>query len=330
MPEDELLEALRGLGADHEPDVAAIRRRMEGERPNVVPLRRRVVEQGPRRRPVFLSAAAAILIGGGVTVAASQMGPSDTGTPATKLPVEMPELTTPSHTPTSAAPTTTESDSDDRKESTPDKEATSKGGQPDGEDKTSDDKDSTPPTSTTQSKQPPASSGSGTGAAAAIGTVTPLSTGQEIVLGDADEDWLAIGSRNDMKTVRKKSSSTSPLLNFVAPDSASSVDGPFKLSWEGGVPESNRAGSTRWMQTNGAVVTVTASQAARTVTLYTGNAMNIVVKGGGLKDLNVTLGDNAQGFVTTLQIPSHAGDTTIELQSGRGPVHLAAATAASR
>jgi hypothetical protein len=316
VPEDELLEALRGLGADHEPDVAAIRRRMEDERPTVVPLRRRI-ESGPRRRPVLLSAAAAILIGGGVTVAASQLGPNDNGTPANDLPVVVPTLQTPTPEATreSPSPSVTSPDARRSKEPTPDGVATSR----QGENKTP------TPERTTQEAQPP-SSGS---AERASTSVSELSVGQEISLGEADEDWLAIGTRNDMKTVRKKDAANSALLNFTAPESAASVDGPFRVSWQGGIPEQDRVGSTRWMQTNGAVVTVNASADTRTVTLYLGNAMNVVVKGEGLKPHKVTLGDQAMGYAVTVEIPSHAGDTTIELQSGRGPVHLAAATASS-
>lgn len=327
MPEDELLDALRGLGADHEPDVAAIRRRMDEGRPTVVPLRRRV-EPGPRRRPVLLSAAAAILIGGGVTVAASQMGPANDTTPANELPNLVPSISTPSRSTTAPSPSATETGRPD--EPTPDGVATSKDGQSKNkdEDKTKDAEPSSDPTRT-ESSQPPSSGAGPAAGVAAASTVTKLVGGQEISLGAADEDWLAIGTRNDMKTVRKKASARSPLLNFDAPDSAASVDGPFKLSFQGGIPEQDRQGSTRWMQTNGAVVTVTASSAARTVTLYTGNAMNIVVKGGGLKDHKVTLDDQEPGYVTRLVIPSHAGETTIELQSGRGPVHLVAATASS-
>ncbi|GAB3243517.1 hypothetical protein [Kineosporia babensis] len=321
MPEDELLEALRGLGADHEPDVAAIRRRIDGERTNVVPLRRRP-DQLPRRRPVLLSAAAAILIGGGVTVAVSQLGPSESGTPAKDLPVLVPAVPTPSDSPTSPTPSPSRSDPEESRTKQPAPDGTSSAK---GDEETESNQPRTPSTSSTKN----GSANRPAGEQAASSTVSALANGQQIELGAANEDWLAIGTRNDMKTIRKKAASAAPLLNFVAPDSAASVDGPFQLSFSGGLPEQDNEGITRWMQTNGAVVTVTASPRARTVTLYTGNAMNIVVKGKGLEDHRVTLPDQAPGFVTTLQIPSHGGDTTIELQSGRGPVHLVAATATS-
>jgi hypothetical protein len=322
VPEDELLDALRGLGADHEPDVTAIRRRMDEQRPKVIPLRRRV-EEVPRRRPVLLSAAAAILIGGGVTVAVSQMGPANSASPA--IPVNIPVIQTPSSDP--VTPTADRTTSDHPKKSTSDGVNTSKAGTgktKDSEPPANQDQPSTSPAATS----PPASTGS-SGVLAASGSVAALSQGQSLSLSTANEDWLAIGTRSDLKTVRSKSASTSPLLDFTAPASGASVDGPLKVSWIGGVPEQDRANDTHWLQTDGAVVTVTASSAARTVTLYVGNLMDVKVSGPGLKDYLVTLDGSAPAYAVTLNIPSHSTDTTIALQSDRGPVHLAAAVASS-
>lgn len=326
MPEDELLDALRGLGADHEPDVAAIRRRMDEKRPKVVPLRRRV-EEAPRRRPVLLSAAAAILIGGGVTVAVSQMGPSDNASPAHPIPVNVPVIETPSNDPAPPTPDPGRTTAERSKESTPDGVNTSKSGT--GRTKDSDPPagPNQPPTSKTP-KAPSASTGS-SASLAATGTVAKLSQGQSLSLGPANEDWLAIGTRNDLKTVRSKAASTSPLLNFTAPPAGASVDGPLRVSWNGGAPEQDRANDSHWLQTDGVTVTVTASAAARTVTLYVGNLMDVKVTGQDLQDYRVTLDGSAPAYAVTLSIPSHSGDTTIALQSDRGPVHLAAAVATS-
>ncbi len=324
MPEDELLDALRGLGADHEPDVAAIRRRMDENRPKVIPLRRRV-EEAPRRRPVLLSAAAAILIGGGVTVAVSQMGPSDNASPANPIPVNIPVIETPSSD--AATPHPSRTTAGNSKESTPDGVNTSKGGTGKAKDSDAPTGPDQPPTS--KSPKAPSSSTGSAATLAATGSVAELSQGQSLSLSSANQDWLAIGTRNDLKTVRSKAASTTPLLNFTAPDSAASVDGPLRVSWNGGAPEQDRTGDSHWLQTDGAVVTVTASSAARTVTLYVGNLMDVKVTGQDLKDYLVTLDGSAPAYAVTLTIPSHSGDTTIALQSDRGPVHLAAAVAST-
>ncbi|MBT0773008.1 hypothetical protein KIH74_28960 [Kineosporia sp. J2-2] len=326
MPEDELLQALRALGADHEPDVAAIRRRMDDQRPKVVPLRRRV-EAAPRKRPVLLSAVAALLVGGGVTVAASQMAPASETTPS-KLPVNIPAFETPTADTTSQTPSPsgTTPDDKDQKNSTPDDVATSKSGSKAGSTDEPGSGSTSDGSRTTDAKTGSSSTGSST---QAITSVSELTAGQALSLGDADEDWLAIGTRNDLKTIQKKTALASPLISFTAPESGQSVDGPFKLSWTGGAPEQDRDGTTRWLQTDGATVKVMASSAASTVTLYTGNAMNVSVSGQDLKAQTTTLGDSAAGYAVTVQIPSHSGETTITLESGRGPVHLLAATAAS-
>jgi hypothetical protein len=326
VPEDELLDALRGLGADHEPDVTAIRRRMEEKRPTVIPLRRRV-EEVPRRRPVLLSAAAAILIGGGVTVAVSQMGPADNASPANRIPVTVPIIESPSSDAGTPTPDPGRTTAKHSKESTPDGVNTSKAGtgKTKGSDPTA---NQNQPSSTQGPKSPPASTGS-SAVLAATGSVAALTQGQSLSLSSANEDWLAIGTRNDLKTVRSKAASASPLLNFTAPASGASVDGPLQVSWNGGVPEQDRANDTHWLQTDGAVVTVMASPAARTVTLYVGNLMDVKVSGQDLKDYLVTLDGSAPAYAVTVSIPSHAGDTTIALQSDRGPVHLAAAVASS-
>ncbi|GAA3605689.1 hypothetical protein GCM10022223_21820 [Kineosporia mesophila] len=326
MPEDELLEALRGLGADHEPDVVAIRRRMEDRRPKVVPLRRRV-EEAPRKRPVLLSAAAALLVGGGVTAAVSQMAPASNQTPST-IPVNVPTFQSPSDPATSSAPSPTVTQESGKKQ-TPDGVSTSKdAGTPDSGGKTGQGTPSSSSPRSSTSSSTGGTSGNASGLTQATIEVTTMANGQQLMLSAADEDWLAIGTRNDLRTIRKKSAVSSPLLNFTAPASAASVDGPFKLSWTGGVPEQDRDGTTRWLQTDGAVVTVTASEAARTVTLYTGNLMNVAVTGQNLKQQRVELGSDA-GYVVNITIPSHSGETTINLSSGRGPVHFLAATASS-
>lgn len=316
MPEDDLLDALHGLGADHEPDTAAIRRRMES-RTKVVELRHRP-PSATRRRPVLLSAAAAILIGGGVTVAASQLSPASSSTPSDPLPVKIQPFATPSTgtTPTAIGSTTKASPT-----TQPDDSPTG----------TQTSKTDTQSTGSATERSATSQSAAGTGSAGSTvsSTVEPMSTDQSITLSDADEDWLAIGTRNDMKTIRKKAATDSALLEFTAPDSAASVDGPFLLSWSGGAPEQDRADSPRWLQTDDAVVTVTASSAARTVTLYVGNALQVSSSGSGLEESSVQVGDDALGYVVTLRIPAHAGATTIALSSSRGPVHLIAATAST-
>ncbi|MDP9826786.1 hypothetical protein [Kineosporia succinea] len=324
MPEDELLDALRGLGADHEPDVAAIRRRMEEKRPKVVPLRRRV-DDAPRKRPVLLSAAAALLIGGGVTAAVSQMGPAGNQTPSS-IPVTVPTFVSPE--PSVSADPSPSVENTREKEKTPDGASASSSPATPRSEGSEKENPATASSSSPSGPQNPAADDEATSTQAGI-SVQALNSGQALTLGDADEDWLAIGVRNDLKTVRKKASDANPLLNFTAPPSAASVDGPFSLSWSGGKPEQDRANTTRWLQTDGAVVTVTASSAARTVTLYTGNLMNVVVSGEDLKQQRAELGGTAMGYKVTVTIPSHSGETTIDLESGRGPVHLLAATAST-
>lgn len=304
MPEDDLLEALRGLGADHEPDTLAIRRRMEA-RPKVVPLRQRPATV-PRRRPVLLSAAAAILIGGGVTVATSQMSPASSATSSDPLPVDIQPFATPS---TSTDPTGT-------KTSTAPSPSTTTKSSPSSTTTTSTHSDTSSKATTTKA---------GSTSAAVSGSVTAINADNQIALSDTDDDWLAIGSRNDMKTIQKKAALDAPLLEFAAPDSAVSVDGPLLLSWSGGAPEQSREDTPRWME-SGEAVTVTADSTARTVTLYVGSGLKVSYSGEGLDGGSVSVGDDAAGHAVTLKIPAHSGATTITL-SGSGSVQLMAVTA---
>jgi hypothetical protein len=108
-----LLQALRNLGADHEPDVEAITRRVHGTgnviRPRTAPAGRRRPVAVRYGRPVLLPATAVLLVIGGIVLTTSVGGSAPDPDLASPVPIATIPVGTPSHATGTATPTTSSS-----------------------------------------------------------------------------------------------------------------------------------------------------------------------------------------------------------------------------
>jgi hypothetical protein len=77
-------------------------------------------------------------------------------------------------------------------------------------------------------------------------TVAPKPFGASLTLPGGARDWIAVGSRKDGVLVRAKDSARALGTVTVSGYGPSVVDGPYQVSWSGGVPEQDRAGDITW------------------------------------------------------------------------------------
>ena len=150
-------------------------------------------------------------------------------------------------------------------------------------------------------------------------------------------DWLAVGTRNDLKQVRAKAGSGD--LGLEQPSSATSVPGPFRVSWTDGLPEQNHDDALDWLQAAaepGLTVTLTAAGKPRTVVLYAGTQHlhgTLTTTGPGLATTKTsfpTADPGPAGWLITLSLPPTSSPTHLHLSGAPdGPkptVQLAAVT----
>jgi hypothetical protein len=329
-----LLRALRELGADYEPDSGAIERRVHGtarlelvNRNGAREDRYRAPERGRlpalvhHSRPVLLPAAAVLLLIGGVVLVTSSRGQDPVDTVAG-----------PVATSAASTPPPTQSPSPSRSP------ATALAPKP-GE-------TSTTSTSTTSTSRPPKGTGTpnppGRAATVKVSTAAAAATGIGVDLRRPPlTDWIAVGSRSDLKQVRAKAAAAEPVLTFAQPSSATSVAGPFSTSWTVGLPEETHTAATDWLMTDGEsgwTVTVAAG-APRTVVLYAGTSDlrgTVAVTGKGLTAKRALLepaASAAEPVIITVTLPSTTAVTRIRLSGtadGTAPsAYLAAVTARS-
>jgi hypothetical protein len=277
--EDPLLRELRILAADYEPSVASIERwvrfpdRIEAGNPTLLtdPLRL-VVEPTPpahrSRRALLLPAAAVLLLFGGVVLAGSLRGPDPGRTGTSTLPIgtAVPAATTPAR----AIPSLTSPP----EPSTPERPA-----------KPSTDRSApVPPATSDRTAKARRPDEPVTVSVRAVAPGTPVDLSRPPLT-----DWLAVGTRSDLKQVRAKAGSGT--LGLEQPESATSVPGPFTVSWTDGLPEQSHDNALDWLQADaepGLTATLAAAGKPRTVILY-----------AGTRDLHGTLTVTSPGLATT-------------------------------
>jgi hypothetical protein len=192
----ELLAALRNLGTDYEPNMAAIERR---SRSRPAPKARRLPTAIRNSPPVLLPAAAVLLLIGGVVGVTSVGIRHSQSDPTAANPNWTAATTTAAPTPSRPEPSKTVVTPPKRSAAAPTKPATSPA--------------ATKPARQTTAKVPIA--------------VQPISQiGTEVNLSRPPlTDWLAVGARADLKQIRAKATADTPLLTIEQPPTATSVIG---------------------------------------------------------------------------------------------------------
>lgn len=308
--DDDLLDALAGLGAHHEPDTAGMRRRVDeltGGR--VVPL------GGPRRtRPLLVAAAATgviatggwVLLGGGAdgpvvstTTAppASRPAPSLSGTPTL--------ATVPTPTPTGTSEATSTTRGPATSEPAPDSS-----------------------TRTTPRPQPPATTRPDGPPAGPYRIGVSAAPGDLVLATPAVSDWVAVGVRADGRLVRAKRPTLGTLLEVGVPDGPLAT-APVRTSWSDGVPEQDRTVDT-WLElpaTSGFTVRVGPSARPLTVRLLLGlrgtTAGVTVLSADGRPGSARGVVSGTGAFTVDVVVPAADAATSIEV-TGRGGLGSAA------
>jgi hypothetical protein len=315
--DEPLLRALRELGTDHEPDLSAITRRMEAAQqprraaPRAVAGRSfgrsaggsvatsRLARLAQHSRPVLLPAAAVLLVMGGVVLVTTQR--PDPGTPAvggttaaTAAPSGTPASGTPVPTAT-AAPTSAAASTPGRTRAGTAASATQ------------------PPAGPTTTASSPAPT-------AKVSVTSPAAEARNVDLSEPGLlDWVALGARSDLKQVRAKTAAADPQLSLDQPAEATSVGGPFRVSWTDGIPEQDHLDAGSWLSAParpGLTVNVAAAARPRTLTLYAGAAgtpASVTVSGTGLGTARTRVGASS---------PDRAMLITISLPAGSGPIRV--------
>jgi hypothetical protein len=295
----ELLAALRNLGTDYEPDVAAIERR---SRSRPAPKAKRIPTAIRNSPPVLLPAAAVLLLIGGV-VGVTSVGIRHSQSDPTAANPNWTAATTAAPTPPRPEPSKKLVTPPRRSAAAPTKPAKS-------------------PVATKPARQTTAT------VQVAVQPITQIGT--EVTLSRPPlTDWLAVGARADLKQVRAKANATEPMVTVEQPETATSVISPFSASWTGGFPEEDHDAATRWLRADpnpGLTVVLTRSNKARTLTLFAGTQglqSTVAISGKGLTPSQTPLGAASpmpQAMVITLSLPPTKGPTR---------VHLSGATAGS-
>lgn len=317
--DEPLLRALRELGTDYEPNVAAITRRAEGLRPG------QPHRAGPRAqsrlpaavrhsRPVLLPAAAVLLVMGGVVLATAPRPDSGSKPTAHGQVTEAPAVPAPSSDPTSEPSRVGTAVSATR----PPIGAT------------------TTEPRTTETRQPARKQTAEVAVKAlATGAITDIDLSRPVL-----QDWLVLGARADLKQVRAKAGAADPQITLDQPAQATSVTGPFRISWTDGVPEQDHTGADAWLAAParpGLSVSIAASTRPRTVVLYAGavgSDATLSVSGTGITTRRTQLGPATQQgrvLLVTISLPVTSGPTRILLQGSaddepKAQVYLAGVT----
>jgi hypothetical protein len=156
--------------------------------------------------------------------------------------------------------------------------------------------------------------------------------GQAVTLPDGAEDWIAAGSGSGGQTVRRANGEQT-ISGPHETGSAVSItdDGPFSLSWTGGMAEANRSGSRIWRTVTGPkggpdtglIFRVPAEKQTGTFVLYIGaddaDAQLRTRLGQQLKVTRLKAAAG-KGYVVTLRFhsPRPNEELTMELISGSG------------
>jgi hypothetical protein len=330
--DEELLSALRQLGTGYEPDLTVISQQIESaQRPRAAhdTSASASLAHSVFRRSVLLPAAAVLVIIGGTVLVTSQGGTSPDPASTKVQPISsapVPPTISPgtSRRPTAGAPRVG-----------PAVSATAAGAP------TTAVPGTTPAGPHSSDPTAPASTGSGTGTEAV--SVRALNAGATEALGLTGgglRDWLVVGGRADLKQVRLKGTTAAPLVAVTQPAKATSVAGPFRVSWQDGVPEQSHTGADRWLQSGGEAgltVTVAASSSPRTLTLFAGAqdldatlSFTGTVLDGLTQAVTVASTGARQGFVVTVTLPPTSDLVQLKLGgTANGPaprVFLAALT----
>lgn len=301
----DLIEALNRHGRDHEPDLSVIRRHVAGgAHADVRPVS---LYGRSSRLSVVLSTAALIVVVAGVV--GIVRGPAGGWPGQRNEQVAISAIADPVPAPTSSAAGSTESAAGAH-----------------------------PVTGSHPVTGPHSVAGSHpvAGAAGPAGDST-----EDVVLGRTPMlDWLAVGSRADLQQVRATAAGGSPVITLDQPLGATSVAGPYRVSWSGGTPEQQHENATRWLATEagqGLNVRLASSRQARTIVLYTGAGdaeTTLRVEARGITATRTEVGSavgSARSFVLTVRLPPTTGPVTMSLTGSKiGPVprvYLAAVTA---
>lgn len=325
--DDELLRSLRDLGAGYDPDLTAINRRLHTARP----VAHRSIEAALRHRPalvrhsqaVLVPALAVLLVVGGIVMVVSRG--ADLGwnhPPLVPIAAEPPPTLNPI-TPKDVAKTA-HSDTTTSAEPAPAR-TTTRTATPTG----------TTPGSATGAADP--SDSAGPTADVTVDVMASSATRAVDLDPDRVLDWLAIGTRSDLKQVRAEIEA--PLITATQPASATSTPGPFRVSWVGGKPEEDHAAAADWLKVTGPdslTVTVSASPHSRTVVLYAGTARGrarLSIDGPGLGSHQTLIGSassTARGAIVTVTLPPSTGAVHLKLAATAAKptseIYLAAVT----
>lgn len=231
--DDELFRALHTLGDRYDPDVAAINHRMRHSERGFIQhtstLQTSHHRQGWLARPVMLPIAAVILVVGGF-VALMPGRSADNGSAGTEIAqagaVTSGSTQSPSPTgkPTELPParlgpavSATEASTGPSNSSGPDHQGAPVGRQP----------------------------------TVRIWPVSARAPMAETLSRFGRYDWIALGARSDRRQVRAAESARHPAVTVDQPEDANVVYGPFRLSWQGGVPEDRRDNEGTWLRADG-------------------------------------------------------------------------------
>ena len=318
-PEDgELLHALHRLGTEYEPDLTAIRRRIDSPRRSILrssDIPAPGAQQLRRPRTVLLAAAAVVLISSTVAFgarfvaappaqhAATVGASADTSPPGTP---GAQGLSTPESHPTSTGHATPSPAASGQAASsqaaspstgvdparTPSQAAPRSQGAPQNPAATS--SPAPQATSGTPARSPGSVIGTTASSGPQVDVVLPTSSKALSVNLSAPGllDWLAVGTRSDGVVVRAKRAAAAPVLTLKPVPGATVTSGPFRVSWTGGLPEQDRTGATTWSAApagTGWTIDVTPSAQPLQVVLYLGYAdagTTLTVLGGASATTN--------------------------------------------
>jgi hypothetical protein len=299
--DDELRHGLSRLGADYEPDLTSITQRIDAARARGSRSGRSWAGRsradagdrpGPRRsRPVLLPAAGVLLVVGGIVLATSiDHGPDHRAPAASTVPIVSATATPPPPT-TSVAPTRVGSAVSATVSATPSPTATK-----------------------TQASADPVP--------VSVRRLTSGSTEAIDLAAPPLLDWVAVGTRADLKQVRFKGRTAAPLVAVQQSSGATSTAGPFRSSWDDGVPEQDHSAAPNWLTSDGTAgmsLTLAGSDTPRTVVLYAGAEhldAELTISGpsiGSHTSPIATVPGPAQGLVITVRLPATPGPNQLTL-----------------
>jgi hypothetical protein len=209
---------------------------------------------------------------------------------------------------------------------------------------TSSPRSSAAPTSPPASKTAPASTGS-TGDAVRPGVEVKLAAaapGRAVSLPGSAVDWISAGTQGANQTVRRQNGDqliSGP--HETGNPTSVLTDGPFAVSWSGGMPEATGTGSRRWRSVSGPaggpetglILRAPADQKSSALVLYVGasgaDGQLRTQLGAHGKVIRTRLKAGSGGYVVTIQFHTTGAsdELAVNLIAGSGgSVSFAAAT----